>query len=135
MSTKVKLRLVVEVETTIADDEWESFDYKLKNDTDSIIMDYDSKVIVAEIMEKSHEKDYVLDADYDREVYILLEDGKNVFEHRNHDEIVREYGRLTGTNVIFWDRGAIEPPHTEKGMYFMSYGDPDESWDIIKGSV
>lgn len=122
-----KVRQVIEFEIEIDEDyEWKSLDPIDPMDyTDSL------KVIHTELLEERHEVDYVFGCDYEREVHQLFADGKLIFEHRNHDEVCHEYGRQAGVKIT------LHPLGEGSGMWgqggnFMSYGDPDASWDIIR---
>jgi hypothetical protein len=137
MTQKITVRQLVEFTVEVDDregNEWdlEEFDRKVAEGELDIYDDAKGghKVLVTEIVSRDHEIDYVLDTDLKREMHLLRADGEIIFEHRNHDEVVLEWGRRTGTKITFTPLG-------ERGGYgsatWMSYGDPDEAWDLISG--
>lgn len=91
----------------------------------------DHKVLITQVVSREHEINYSLDVDNDREVHILLADGENVFEHRDHNEVVRHWAKLTGKEVVFVKES--EALWNRSETVWFDYGDPDAAWDIIKG--
>lgn len=133
MTAKIKIRQLVEFEIEVDDhDGWEfemeDFDRKLVNGE---VSTYDANgevtVLLTEVVSREHEVNYVLDADLKAEMYYLLADRERVFAHRDHNEVVREYGRRTGTEVTF----SKDASTYHKPGVFLDYGDPDEAWATI----
>ena len=77
-----------------------------------------SEAISREEIVRWHETDYLLHTDLDRELYILLADGAEVFSHRSHDAVVQKHRDLTGCTI---------------GTFlFKDIDDPDKSWRVLK---
>lgn len=77
----------------------------------------ETRTVSREEIVRWHETDYLLHTDFDRELYILLADGAEVFSHRSHDAVVQRHRELTGRTVA--------------SFLFNDLDDPDKSWRII----
>lgn len=136
MTQRIKVRQLVEFEVEVDDREgWEfemaDFEREVsEGELDSGGAVGEVKVVYTEIVSREHIVNYVFDCDLVAEKYLLLADGEDVFESRDHDEVVREWGRRTGTEVTFTRDATLRG----RGGVFLSYGDPDESWAIINGN-
>lgn len=126
MTEFAKIRKVIEFEVKVDEDfEW------TKEAGFEEYYDYDITTVLTEVVERRHEVDYVFDINREKELYYLLADGEKVFEHRNHDEIVKEYARLTGAEIT-WHEFGEGPSWWGQDNHFYTYGDPDESWAQLK---
>jgi hypothetical protein len=73
------------------------------------------KSVSREIVDRRHEPDYVLRADTDRGLYLLTEDGQEVFANRSQDAVYERYKELTGQPDLDY-------------FHFDDIDDPDKSW-------
>ena len=134
MSLRVKIRQMVEFVVEIDDrNEWEVEDFNNRLGEGKITIfdgdiDNDSfETLRTEVVDRDHSPNYVFDVNDDEELFLLRADREIVFSHRDHNEVVREWGRLNGKEVSFskdsedWYRNI-----------FLDYGDPDECWDLLK---
>lgn len=135
MSLRVKIRQMVEFVVEIDDhNEWEVEDFNNRlgegkiNIFDGDVDDDSVKTLHTEVVDRDHSPNYVFDVNDDEELFILRADREIVFSHRDHNEVVREWGRRTNNEVSF--------STTEEHWWtntFLDYGDPDECWDRLKG--
>lgn len=77
----------------------------------------DVKVISREEIGRRHEPDYTLDCDLKAELYRLLKDGEQVFEHRSHDAVLEHAASLGEA--------------TSSMTRFNDLDDPDRTWRVM----
>lgn len=131
MTDYKKVRMVVEFEVPIKDEEDKlDFEWNLQNGNIEP-RDHDYEIVFTEHLGTRHEVDYVFGVDMERELFQLFADGELVFEHRDHDRVVREYGQRDGVDVKFYTAVDVSR-HGGKSNYFLSYGDPDKCWKTLK---
>lgn len=127
-----KIRVVVEFEVPVSGlEEAADFSWNLQNGSLEP-SDYDYEIVFTEHLSTRHEVDFVLGIDMERELHQLYADGEIVFEHRDHDEVVREYGRRAGVEVNFYTAETVSSVSRYSKNWFLSYGDPDECWKTLK---